>query len=121
MRHLITFILVCSCSILSAQEKVDIRIISLESDAENVEMDYEEISFTRENGPSLMRLQFASPPRLSLPKSLTVYIIHPRLGLVRTHMRDLLRQGPGAWRDKVFRLHLEDGLPVKLEEIYIEQ
>ncbi|NVK04110.1 MAG: hypothetical protein HWD92_04780 [Flavobacteriia bacterium] len=118
MRLLTTFAFIITTLAMSAQGQLDIRILNLVNDDESISMDYEEVSFETSAFEDL-KSGYASPPTLALPKNLIVYIYHPRLGLIRTHIRDLMRQGPSMWRDKYFRVHLDGTQVVKLEEIVI--
>lgn len=119
MRSLFTFALIlCSTLFMGAQEQFDIRILSLMMEEESIQMNYEEVSLS---GASIQdsKSGFSSTPTLALPKNLVVYIYNPRLGIIRTHIRDLTRQGPSMWRDRFFRVHTEESRVVKLEEIII--
>ncbi|NVK29341.1 MAG: hypothetical protein HWE14_14905 [Flavobacteriia bacterium] len=99
------------------QDQIDIRILDLKPNSESIQMEYETVE-AESNGPSSTIFSVELAPSLNLPSDLTVYIIHERLGLIRTHIRDLVNQGPSAWKNVHFRLHLQNGTPIKLEQLY---
>ncbi|KAB2809951.1 hypothetical protein [Phaeocystidibacter luteus] len=117
MRLLYSILFALGCLVSYGQNQIDIRILDLKPNSESIEMEYETVD-AESNGPSTSTFVVSRAPSLNLPPDLTVYIIHERLGLIRTHIRDLLNQGPSAWKNVHFRLHLENDQPVKLEQLY---
>lgn len=118
MRTLLTSAFIIGSFLMSGQARVDIRILELVNNQGAIQMEYEEINLETSSTQEL-KTGYANTPSISLPKDLVVYLNHPRLGLIRTHIRDLMRQGPSMWKDKYFRLHMEGDEVKKLEEIYI--